>query len=102
MKFIDYPVIIVVWTQEGCPACEEFLPVWRPIAEAWQNCVPSVAVKCDDYKIAADYYRVQNTPTAMIMRYGRPSWKKLQGAVTAEEIKAFYETAAVGMDCQLA
>lgn len=101
MRFIDYPVLIVVWTQAGCEACEEFAPAWRAVASRWASCVPSVAVDCARYKTAADLYRVQETPTTMILRYGRASWRRLRGAVTQQEIEQFYQAASVGLDCQL-
>lgn len=101
MRFIDYPAIVVVWTQDGCPACEEFLPRWRPVAQQYQGCLPSVAVNCTEYKMAADYYRISDTPTVMVLRYGRASWRKLHGAVTPDEIAAFYQYAAMGLDCQI-
>lgn len=101
MRFIDYPAIVVVWTQEGCGACEAFLPPWREIAAQYASCLPSIAVNCDEYRQAADYYRIRETPTVMVLRYGRPSWRQIKGTATPEEIAAYYQYATMGLDCQL-
>lgn len=99
MKLTEYPVIIVVWGQEGCPACDEFIPRFRRVAKKWARCVPAVVVDAGAYTDAADSFRVQSTPTTMILRHGRKSLFLLDGATDDASIERLFAYASDGR-CQ--
>lgn len=101
MKLTDRPVVVVTWAMHGCPACDEYLPTFRKIAEKYQRCVPSVIVDANRYPAAADHYRVKATPTTMIMRYGRRGIMKIEGAADEAEIERLFGYAFYGMDCKI-
>lgn len=101
--FAQYPAIVVCWKQEGCPACEAFSPVFRAIAKRYESCLPSALLDASDGAVAAwsDAYRVRHTPTVMVIRHGRPSIRRLEGAVSPEQLELFYAYAARGLECPL-
>ena len=101
MRLIDYPLLVVCWTQEGCPACDEYLPILRRVAAQYQSCIPTVILRAEDYPGGADMYRIQTTPTLMIMRYGRRTPVALLGASDEASTDALYRVASRGLDCEL-
>lgn len=101
VRLTELPLVIIFWASEECPHCVATHPRWKPIAEAYQSCLPSAKLDVADYEAAANTYRVKMLPTLMILRFGRASWRKLEGEATSEEIQAFYEHAAIGLDCAL-
>jgi len=101
VKFVDYPVLVVVWEQHDCPACDQYGPVFREIAARYQNCVPSVVVLADHYPQAADHYFVQGTPPTMMLRYGRRTFLSIDGPGTPEQIHHFFAAAMQYASCQL-
>lgn len=101
MKIIDYPVIVVVWSQEGCPGCSSYLPKFRKVAPKYQTCIPSIVVSAENFGRAADHYRIRVTPTTSILRYGRQSPSVLEGDADPNAIEGLFQTAMVGMDCQI-
>ena len=101
VKLIELPLVVIFWSQEGCPHCETTRPRWEEIAQQWSSCIPSARLRVEEYEEAATTYHVRSLPTLMILRFGRASWRKLEGEATSEEIQRFYEAAAVGMDCAI-
>ena len=101
IRVTDHPLVVVLWTQEGCDACESTVGPWTEIAGRYQSCLPSIQVDCGNHASAANAYRIKATPTIMVLRWGRASYRRLEGEVTAAEIEAFYQQAAVGLDCAL-
>lgn len=101
MKFTQYPVLIVVWTQDGCPACEDYKPRFARIAERYASCVPAVILNAAQYMAAADYYRVETTPTTMLLRQGQRSVFTLHGAADDAAIDSYFQSAMHGLDCQV-
>jgi len=101
MKLIDYPLLIVVWGQEGCPACEEFTPRFRRIAAKYARCVPAVVVDAERFDSAANHYRIRATPTTMISRFGRRSLYSIEGTAPDDQVEALFQFAMHGMDCKL-
>ncbi len=91
-----FPVIVVAWHQEGCPACEAFLPTFRAVAAKYAACVPSAVLDANEYTDLADGYWVRATPTVHILRYGRRSPYVL-GMTDAESLERMYETVLRGM-----
>lgn len=100
----DFPVLVLLFGMEGCPACSAFLPVWRRAA-AQHPGVPSFAIDVDDRPDAADYYEVTLTPTTLLLRHGRVL-RRLEGEGTranaeklfrmAEELRSRDVAAALG------
>lgn len=101
MKLIDYPILIVVWSQEGCPGCESYFPKFKKVAPKYQACIPSIIVDVSRHERAADHYRVRVTPMTTIMRYGRQSLYAIEGDADEAQIESLFQTAMVGMDCSL-
>ncbi len=95
-------MLVVVWTQDGCPACEEYHPTFVSAAAHYQNCVPSVVVKADEWSAEADRYFISGTPTTTLLRYGRRTFHTLNGPATAEQIDHYFQVAMrLVRDCQL-
>lgn len=101
MKIIDYPVIIVVWSQEGCPGCGTYVPKFKRVAPKYQKCIPSIVADAERFGNAADHYRIKVTPTTLILRYGRPSLYRIEGDAEPTVIEELFQRAMVGMDCPL-
>lgn len=99
--FAQYPLIVVCWKQEGCPACESFVPKFRRIAQRYSRCVPSAILDCHEHNSLSDGYGVRHTPTAMVIRYGRPSIRRMVSDAPTEQIEQFYAYAVRGMECAL-
>jgi len=99
MKLSKIPVVVLVWTMEGCPACQEYIPIWRQVAAQYAGCIPSMVLDVNQNPKLADAMRVMSTPTTMIVRNGQRSFYYLGGAASAEEVQRLYEAAAWGMDC---
>jgi thioredoxin-like negative regulator of GroEL len=94
--FGEYPLLIASWYQEGCPACEEFTPRLRAVADRYRACVPTTILSANEYSDDADSLWVRSTPTTMILRHGRKSPYQI-GAVTDAEIEAFYAVVLRGL-----
>jgi thiol-disulfide isomerase/thioredoxin len=101
MKLVDYPLILIVWGQDGCPACEEYTPRFRGIASKYASCIPAVVIDAERFEGAANHYRIRSTPTTMISRYGRRSLYSIEGTAPDEQIERLFQFAMQGMDCKL-
>jgi thioredoxin-related protein len=84
---------VVVFVQEGCSACEEFLPRFKQRVEGYRRCgvkvyAPDVARDAAAEK-AAQGYGIRATPTMLIISPKGRVWK-FEGALADEEMdKAF-------------
>jgi thiol-disulfide isomerase/thioredoxin len=94
--FEDYPLLVACWYQDGCPACEEFLPRLRAVADRYKACVPTAILDANQFSDDADGLWVRTTPTLMILRHGRRSPYVL-GSVSDPEIEQYYQTVLRGM-----
>jgi thioredoxin-like negative regulator of GroEL len=102
MRIQEMPVAILVWTQEGCPACEDFMPKFLAIAEEYSNCLPIIIADVAKFPGAADVFRVQSTPSTMITRYGRRGFAGfIEGDAPEERIRRLFAAAGNGLDCQV-
>lgn len=100
MKIWEMPVAIIVWTQEGCPACEEFMPKFMDIAQQYKGCLPVIIADVSMFPRAADLFRVQSTPTTLISRYGRRGFAGfIDGDAPEERIRNLFAAAVNGLDC---
>lgn len=100
MKLWDMPVAIIVWTQEGCPACDEYMPKFQRIAQQYSQCLPVIIADVEKFPRAADLLRVQSTPSTMVVRYGRRGFAGfIDGDGSEERIRAMFLAAISGLDC---
>lgn len=100
MKIWDMPVAFLVWTQDGCPACDEFMPKFNRIAKDYSRCIPIIIANVEMFPRAADLLRVQSTPTTMITRYGRRGFAGfIDGDGSEERIRSLFTAAVNGLDC---
>ena len=82
---------VIVFIQEGCPACHEFVPRFQRIAEPYKRCgvalfAPDISNPKDQKaQDAANFYKIEATPT-MVVVSARGRVKKYEGAVEDEEI----------------
>lgn len=90
------PAVVVAWHQQGCPACDEYLPTFRAVAQKYAACVPSAIIDANEFSREADGYWVRGTPMTMLLRGGRRSPYVLDGAATAEQLDALYDTVMRG------
>jgi thioredoxin-like negative regulator of GroEL len=95
--FHQYPLLVVAWHQEGCPACSDYLPRFRQVAEHYKSCVQSAILDANQFSDQADRLWVRGTPITMILRGGRRSPYVLDGAVETPRIEALYQTVLRGM-----
>lgn len=102
MKIWEMPVAVIVWTQDGCPACEEYLPKFRNIALQYAKCMPVIIADVNAFSRAADIFRVQSTPSTIITRYGRRGFAGfIDGDASEERIRTLFAAAANGLDCPI-
>lgn len=102
MKIWEMPVAVLLWTQEGCPACEEYLPKFRTVALEYAKCLPVIIVDVNAFPRAADVFRVQSTPTTMITRFGKRGFAGfIDGDGSEDRIRTLFGAAASGLDCQI-
>lgn len=95
------PVAVICWTQEGCPACEDYLPKFLKVAERYSRCLPIIVADVNQYGHAANEFRVESTPTTVISRYGRRSFRFIDGDAPEHVIENLFYSATMGMDCQV-
>jgi thiol-disulfide isomerase/thioredoxin len=84
-------VLVAVFVQEGCGACEEFLPRFRALADRYQRAGMPIVVydaAAQDPELVAwmDGYGVSATPTVLVLRRG-PGWARYEGALPDKEIE---------------
>lgn len=84
-------VIVVVFVQEGCPACDDFKPRFEKLAARYMRAGLPVFIynaASDDQALNAwmDQLKVQGTPTMYVLKRG-PGMLRLDGAVPDEDIE---------------
>lgn len=87
----SYPAIILLFGMRGCPACSDFLPVFREASQDHPD-VPALAVDCGRQPDAADYFRVRVTPTTVLLRWGR-AIRRLEGEGTRANAERLFAQA---------
>lgn len=93
MRVTELPIAIVVFGMEGCPACSNFLPKFRKIAQQHNN-IPAFAVDSSkpENAGAADHYGITVTPTVVLMRYGKLV-KKFEGEGSKADVEKLFRFA---------
>ena len=95
-------VVVVVFTMKGCPACQEYLPRFRRIAQRWASCIPVVYLDAakDAQQDRADKFTIKYTPTTLILK--RPNgFLKWESSLSDEEIEAIFQRAAYHARCEV-
>lgn len=101
ISVLDAPVVVLVVHQEGCGACEEYLPRFQRIADRYSRCIPHLVVDANVYPEAADALKVDSTPTTLVLRHGRMTSRNLAGAAADEDIEKLFIAASRGTECAL-
>lgn len=89
--------MVVVVTQPGCPACEEFTPLVAPVAASFARAgVPTYHLNAATPDPAAqawmDQHGVQATPTVYIIHQSGAVWK-MEGAQPEDIVRQIYDFA---------
>lgn len=87
--------VVVVFAQEGCPACEEYVPRFQAVAAQYSAQVPSAIVDASDkrYEQIADTFQINATPTTLVLR--KPTGAiKAEGSLPNTEISKLFAVAA--------
>ena len=87
--------VIIVFVMKECPACHEYVPRFRQVAQQFSGKVPSVIfdVESPQGHPLADQFDIQATPTTMVLR--RPLGAiKAEGALNNIDIQQLFTIAA--------
>ena len=95
----ELPCAVICWTQEGCPACESYLPKFLAVAEKYKQCLPVLVVDVNLAPGAADAFGVQGTPLTVISRWGKRSFRFIDGDSSEQLIENLFFQATRGLDC---
>lgn len=101
LQIASLPVCVVVFGMTGCPACSSYIPRFRTVAAKYARCVPSAVLDASVYNAVADDLRVGQTPTTLVLRYGRPSSRPLVGDASKHDIEQVFARAMRGLECTL-
>lgn len=80
-------VVVVVFTIDGCEACEEYKPRFRRIAQPYQTSIPIFMMNANDPQNAelANRLKVAAVPATFVMR--KPSGViRIEGAIPDSQI----------------
>lgn len=88
------PVVVVLFTLEGCPACEEYKPRFAKIAKMYQQYVPVILADANDPKFAdlAERLKVEAVPATFMLRRPR-GMIRMVGGVPDHQIHWLLSTA---------
>jgi thiol-disulfide isomerase/thioredoxin len=89
----QHPVLVLVFVMEGCPACEGYVPKFRQVAERHKT--RAFAIDCNKQTKAADFYKISNTPTTLVLRHGFEIMRK-EGELSTTEVENIFRFAERG------
>lgn len=89
VNLADYPVLIIMFGMDGCPACSEWLPRFHAAAQRHPR-VPAFAVESNAQSDAADRFGVRETPTTFLLQEGRIVMRFKGAGSTADAEKLFH------------
>lgn len=97
-----FKIVIVIFAQPGCGACEDYLPRFKALAAPYESCLPVVVLDVNDQKFAwlADRHKVEYTPTTLVLRKPRGAIK-IDGSVDDGKIQEILHTAVKGLSCDI-
>jgi len=85
--------IVVVFSQAGCPACDEYIPRFQAIAAAQPIPWRVIDVGHRDAEDISDNYGIEATPTTMVLK--KPTGAaKAEGALDDATIQQLFALAA--------
>jgi thiol-disulfide isomerase/thioredoxin len=89
------PIVVVLFTLEGCPACEEYKPRFAKIAKTYQGHVPVVFADANDPKFQdlAERLNVEAVPATFMLRRPR-GMIRMVGSVSDQQVHWLLGTAA--------
>lgn len=89
----DYPVLILMFGMEGCPACEATLPRFVKVRKEFSH-IPAYAIDSNRNSISdvADRLKVSITPTTFLLRYGRID-KRFEGEASVADFEKLFRYA---------
>ena len=92
------PVLVVLVEQEGCPACEDFHPLFvkeaTPFARRGLPIIRVNAAATDPVsQNFMETHGVQFTPTVLVVTYWRGPLARIDGASTAVEVQRLLNVA---------
>jgi len=93
-------VVVIVFHQPGCGACDEYLPRFKRIAARYASCIPVVILDCTDERFVAlaDRFKIRNTPTTLAVR--KPSGAiRIDGSAPDAEIEQLFVAATRALSC---
>lgn len=89
---------VVVFYQDGCPACHEYVPRFRRIAVKYRNHlniqVANLNRAVKRVQDAAVAYKITGVPTTLVLDPGDKVIKRKVGAITDRQIEALLASAA--------
>lgn len=92
MDLSAHPLCVAVFHRPDCPACTEFLPRARAVAQRWP-CVPTALLSTETNGPMSDALMVYATPTTFVLRHGRIE-HRIEGAASEAEVEALYRRVA--------
>jgi thioredoxin-like negative regulator of GroEL len=95
MNLADHPLIVLVVHQEGCGACDAYLPTARACAERWAGCCPTVFIDARANGPLLDRLGVQHTPTTLAVRESRIV-DRIEGAADMDRVEEAFLACARG------
>ena len=88
---------VIVFHQNGCPACHNYLPRFRRKAvkyRAFVNIQLANISRNQKALVAADKYKVKAVPTTVVLDASDKLIKKIEGAIDDAKIVELLESAA--------
>jgi thiol-disulfide isomerase/thioredoxin len=98
-QLAEHPVMIVVFTQDGCDGCQSYKPKFQQVADAWSQCVPVAMLDAEKYEDLSNNLYVRSTPSTFILYHGKKSAYQLIGDAPIEDIESVFSYAQMGEGC---
>lgn len=95
MDLRESPVVVILFTLEGCGACAEFKPRFARIAADYQRHVSIIDADANDPRFAdlADRLKVEAVPAVFLLRRPR-GMIRLVGSSTDDQVRWLLNIAA--------
>lgn len=93
------PVVVVLVEQEGCPACEEYHPIFEKVAEQYGPAygIPvmriNAATNDPETQRWMARHSVSGTPTVIVATFSRGPVGKIDGVASAEDTVRLFDRA---------